>query len=114
MFAQALIFTAFDVGLDPRQGKVFGPALAPILVGATFGMSTLASALARPGYTGVSFNPARCLGLMVAKGEMQFHYVHWLGPLCAAIVNGAFYYFAPLWVRERPARERAHSRERGV
>ena len=54
MFAQALIFTAFGVGLDPRQGKVFGPALSPILVGLTLGLGTLASSLAKPGYTGIS------------------------------------------------------------
>ncbi|KAM0715336.1 hypothetical protein Q7P37_008834 [Cladosporium fusiforme] len=104
-FSLALVFLAFGVGLDPRQGKVFGPALSPFLVGLTLGFATLASAIARPGYTGVSFNPARCMGLMVAKGEMQYHYVHWLGPLSAAMVNGLFYYFAPPYVREKPLRE---------
>jgi glycerol uptake facilitator-like aquaporin len=59
MLAQALIFTAFGVGLDPRQGRVFGPALAPFLVGGTLGLATLASTLAKPGYTGV------CMGYPV-------------------------------------------------
>ena len=53
MFAQALIFIAFGVGLDPRQAKVFGPAFAPILVGASLGFGTLASGLAKQGYHGV-------------------------------------------------------------
>lgn len=53
IFAQALIFTAFGVGLDPRQAKVFGAALAPILVGFILGLTTLASSITRPGYTGV-------------------------------------------------------------
>lgn len=53
LFALALIFLAFGVGLDPRQGKVFGPALSPILVGATLAFATLASSTAKPGYTGV-------------------------------------------------------------
>lgn len=53
MFALGLIFLAFGVGLDPRQGKVLGPALSPILVGAILGFATLASSVARPGYTGV-------------------------------------------------------------
>lgn len=53
MFDQAMIFVAFGVGLDPRQGKVFGAALSPILVGASLSLGTLASALLRPGYTGV-------------------------------------------------------------
>lgn len=53
MFAQALIISAFGVGLDPRQAKVFGPALSPILVGLTLGLGTLASGMAKPGYTGI-------------------------------------------------------------
>lgn len=52
MFAQALLFTAFGVGLDPRQAKIFGAALAPILVGFVLGLATLASGILRPGYTG--------------------------------------------------------------
>ena len=52
-FAQALIFVAFGVGLDPRQGKVFGAALSPILVGASLSLGTLASAMVKPGYTGI-------------------------------------------------------------
>ncbi|KAK0926669.1 hypothetical protein LTR57_004124 [Friedmanniomyces endolithicus] len=102
LFSQALIFTAFGVGLDPRQGKVFGPALSPVLVGFTLGFGTLASSLAKPGYTGISFNSARCLGLMVAKGDMQYHYVHWLAASSAAILNGLFYHFAPPYVRGKP------------
>jgi hypothetical protein len=31
MTSFALLFLAFGVGLDPRQGDVFGPALSPIL-----------------------------------------------------------------------------------
>ncbi|EMC97689.1 hypothetical protein BAUCODRAFT_147735 [Baudoinia panamericana UAMH 10762] len=102
MFSQALIFTAFGVGLDPRQATVFGPALAPILVGMTLGLGTLASSLAKPGYTGLSFNSARCLGFMVAKGDMQYHYIHWLATLAATMLNGVFYHFAPPYVRGKP------------
>ncbi|KAK1808885.1 hypothetical protein LTR12_016750 [Friedmanniomyces endolithicus] len=102
LFSQALIFTAFGVGLDPRQGKVFGPALSPVLVGFTLGFGTLASSLAKPGYTGISFNSARCLGLMIAKGDMQYHYVHWLAASSAAMLNGLFYHFAPPYVRGKP------------
>jgi hypothetical protein len=53
MFSLGLIFLAFGVGLDPRQAKVIGPALSLILVGMVVGFSTLASAAAKPGYTGV-------------------------------------------------------------
>ena len=53
MFAQALIFVAFGVGLDPRQAKVFGAALSPIFVGASLALGTFASALVKEGYTGI-------------------------------------------------------------
>lgn len=38
---------------------------------------------------------------------MQYHYVHWLGPLAASMVNGLFYSFAPPYVRDKPMRETA-------
>jgi hypothetical protein len=53
IFCQAMIFLAFGIGLDPRQGKTIGPTLAPTLVGLLLGFGTLASAIARPGYTGM-------------------------------------------------------------
>lgn len=53
MFSQALIFVAFGVGLDPRQGKIFGPAYAPLLVGTTLGFGTLASGQDAIGYSGL-------------------------------------------------------------
>ena len=53
MFSQAMIFLAFGVGLDPRQAKVFGSALAPIFVGATLALGTFSSSLIKPGYSGV-------------------------------------------------------------
>lgn len=55
----------------------------------------------KPGYTGVSFKNARCLGLMVAKGRMQYHYAHLLGTITAAKVNVLFYYFVPPYVGVR-------------
>jgi hypothetical protein len=39
---------------------------------------------------------------MLAKGELQVHYVHWLAALAAAMLNAAFYFFAPPYMRERP------------
>lgn len=53
MYSQALIFIAFGIGLNPRQGKVIGPAFAPLLIGAVLAIGNLCSNLARPGYTGM-------------------------------------------------------------
>lgn len=53
----------------------------------------------------LAFNPARCMGLMVAKNDLQYHYVHWLGPFAASIVHGVFYYFVPPYVRDKSMRE---------
>ena len=39
---------------------------------------------------------------MVAKGDMQYHYMHWLGTLAAAMLNGVFYYFAPPYMKDTP------------
>lgn len=55
----------------------------------------------------IAFNPARCMGLMVAKNEMQYHYVHWLGPLAASMTHGVIYYLVPPYVRDKSMREAA-------
>lgn len=117
LFCQALIFIAFGLGLDPRQNKVLGPAFAPVLIGVSLSLGLMCSGLLKPGYTGmceqlqhslclgpvlilIAFNPARCLGLMTAKDEMQYHYIHWLAPLTATILNGLFYQIAPPWTQQ--------------
>lgn len=48
----ASIFLAFGVGLDPRQGQVFGPALSPILVGSTVALTQLGTIVVKQGYYG--------------------------------------------------------------
>ena len=45
------------------------------------------------------------MGLMLAKNEMQYHYIHWLGPLAASVMHGIFYYFVPPYRRDKPLRE---------
>ena len=43
------------------------------------------------------------MGLMVAKSQMQYHYIHWLADLAACVTNGLFYYFIPPYVpRQSP------------
>lgn len=48
-----------------------------------------------------SFNPARCLGLMLAKNDLQYHWVHWVAPLTATMLNGFVYHVAPPWQKEK-------------
>ena len=41
---------------------------------------------------------------MVAKKELQYHYLHWLGPFAASIIHGVFYHFVPPYVRDQSMR----------
>ncbi|KAF2016459.1 aquaporin-like protein [Aaosphaeria arxii CBS 175.79] len=97
MTSFGLIFIAFGVGLDPRQRQVFGPAVSSLLVGMALGFTSFVSGIARPGYTGASLNPARCLGLMSAADQFNYHYIHWFGDLTAAIINGIMYWIIPIY-----------------
>ncbi|KAF2031681.1 aquaporin-like protein [Setomelanomma holmii] len=98
MTSFVLIFIAFGVGLDPRQREVFGPALSPLLVGLAQCLVTFASGIARPGYSAaVGNNPARCLGLMTAANRFDYHYIHWVGPMTTAILNGILYWVIPIY-----------------
>lgn len=97
MSSFALIFIAFGVGLDPRQQKVFGPALSPILVGLAQALTSFSSGFVKPGYAGASLNPARCLGLMAAAERFDYHYIHWTGDITAALLNGLMYWAIPIY-----------------
>lgn len=48
----AAIFLAFGVGLDPRQGQVFGSAYSPVLVGLSVGFVDFGSTIVRKGWYG--------------------------------------------------------------
>jgi glycerol uptake facilitator-like aquaporin len=54
MCTLTLVFIAFGVALNPRQERVYGPALAPWLVGLTLGLLSWASAYEKAGYGGAS------------------------------------------------------------
>ncbi|PLB48635.1 aquaporin-like protein [Aspergillus steynii IBT 23096] len=92
-----LIFLAFGVALDPRQAKVFGHATAPWFVGVVLGVVTWGTAWTRDGYIGASVNPARCFGAYVASSFPGYHWIHWVGPLAAAVAHGLVYFIDPLW-----------------
>jgi len=96
-----LIFLSFGVGLDPRQRAVFGPALAPALVGLILGVCTFGTGVARPGYTGVSANPARCLAVFVASEFPSYYWIHWVGPIAAGMVHGLFYWLIPPYLHRK-------------
>ncbi|KAL4863574.1 hypothetical protein BDV12DRAFT_177325 [Aspergillus spectabilis] len=101
----ALIFFSFAVGLDPRQRAVFGPALGPILCGLVVAMLTFFTGITLPGYTGFSGNPGRCFGAMVGSHFESYHWIHWIGPLTAAVVHGVLYQLLPPQTGVRPGGE---------
>ncbi|KAJ5527200.1 hypothetical protein N7513_011359 [Penicillium frequentans] len=96
-----VIFLAFGVALDPRQAKVFGPAVGPWFVGIVVGVVCWATAFTREGYIGASLNPARCFGAYVASEFPTYHWIHWVGPLAASIAHGLVYFVDPLWTETR-------------
>ncbi|KIW17022.1 hypothetical protein PV08_04213 [Exophiala spinifera] len=90
-----LVFMAFGVGLDPRQKEIFGPALAPILVGLSAGACALCFAFSGPGSGGAALNPARCFGVFVGSRFPGWHWINWVGPLAASILHGVVYWVVP-------------------
>lgn len=96
-----VLFLAFGLGLDPRNQGSFGPALGPFLVGFSSAVALFAGGIARPGYLGLSCNPARCLGLMAASHRFTYHWVHWIGDLTACVVHAFIYYAVPPFCNQR-------------
>src|SRR3954467_15787679 len=76
MFDFCVLFVSYGVALDPSQGQVFGPVLAPFFVSTTLAMCIFASSLlADPPFTGASMNPSRCFGPAIALAD----YYEWEG-----------------------------------
>lgn len=126
-----LLFLAFGVGLDPRQASAFGPALAPILVGGSLGVVSLASAFSIPGFGGAGMNPGRCTAVWIGSGrslgvtgsnaDMGYTgpnggrlWVYYIGPLAAAIAHGIVYQLLPPRSGEGRKSSRANSRMKDV
>lgn len=89
------LFLAFGIGLDPRQRNVYGPALAPALVGGVVWTLVMTFGFALPGYGGASLNPTRCFGAYVATGFPGWHWIHWVGPTLASMCHGLVYFLVP-------------------
>jgi len=97
-FSFVLIFLAFGIALEPKQGQVMGPALAPLFVGLTLGLLIFISGdLVPPGYTGAGMNPARCFGPAVVQGGelWTFNWVFWVGPIFASLLQGIVFNLVP-------------------
>ncbi|KIN09121.1 hypothetical protein OIDMADRAFT_48950 [Oidiodendron maius Zn] len=95
-FALVSIFLAFALGLDPRQATLFSPTVGPALVGLSVGMLIFASAgLGFSGYSGPSFNPARCLAFSVARNNWDNQWIFWVAPMAASVIQSAMYHLVP-------------------
>ncbi|GJP55467.1 hypothetical protein CLOM_g14422 [Closterium sp. NIES-68] len=101
IFTFALLFIAFGVALDQTQGALFGPIIAPIIIGVILSLLIFISgAIAPPGYTGVGMNPARCFGPAAAMGSeagvlWENLWVFLVGPLLGALALGLLYNLVP-------------------
>ncbi|TVY83573.1 Aquaporin-4, partial [Lachnellula suecica] len=96
-----LLLLSFGVGLDPRQGKVFGPKLGPFLTACSLGLVSFSSVGLAPGYPGAGLNPARCFSFAVARGTFQNQWIWWFGPVSGALVHSVVYHIVPPYHLER-------------
>lgn len=97
-FTFVLLYVSFGIALDPKQGAVFGPALAPFLIGTTLGLLIFVSgSLMAPGYVGAGMNPARCFGPAVVMGGQLWkdNWVFWVGPMLACLAIAFLYNLIP-------------------
>ncbi|ETN37091.1 uncharacterized protein HMPREF1541_08081 [Cyphellophora europaea CBS 101466] len=93
----SLIILVFGVALDPRNKAVLGPVLGPFLVGSTLGVLSFGLSFGKEGYGGPSMNPARCFGAYVGSRFPGWHWVHWVGPIAAAVAHAIMYAAVPPW-----------------
>lgn len=119
-------FLAFGVGLDPRQGLLFGPKLGPFLTACALGLMAFATVGLAPGYPGAGMNPARCFAFAVARGEFSRkleasrpavfkillrvsvsdmrgidQWIWWVGPLTGSLLHTTVYHAVPPYHHEK-------------
>lgn len=124
MFTFALLFIAYGIAFEPRQGALFGPIAAPLFIGSMLGLILFASAgnSTLPGYA-PGMNWAICVGPEVAMGASTpgFH-VYFTGPLLASFLHALLFigapphhakdgcFTAPLLMQERVSRKESDAR----
>jgi glycerol uptake facilitator-like aquaporin len=96
-----VLYLAFGLGLDPRNKGSFSPSVGPFLVGASSAVALFAGGVARPGYLGLSCNPARCLGLQSASHRFTYLWVQWVADFTACVVHAFIYYAVPPFCNQR-------------
>ncbi|KAK9760069.1 hypothetical protein K7432_016288 [Basidiobolus ranarum] len=80
------------IGLDPKQRKVYGPAIPACCVALSLGLNIFVSGGLNTGYIGVGANPGKYLGVAVASGNYQQFWIPWFAPMCASIVQSSLYW----------------------
>jgi len=89
MFSFALLFVAYGVAFDSRQGQLFGPIVAPLLIGVTLGLLIFsAGGISPPTATSPPFTPgmnwAMCTGPAFATEFEGHEWIYVVGPIVAA------------------------------
>eukprot|EP00897_Mesotaenium_endlicherianum_P009670 jgi/Mesen1/8731/ME000052S08158 len=97
-FTLVNLFLAFGIALNPKQQQVFGPIVAPVMIGGVLGLLIFISGLLMgPGYVGAGMNPARCFGPAVVHGGDLWddNWVFWVGPFLACVAQAVIYNVIP-------------------
>ena len=101
-FTFCLLFFAFGIAFEPKQREVFGPVLAPILIGMGLGLILFASsslpsaAGGGPGAGIPSMNWSVCFGPSVALWSFEpTHWVYPIGTLACSAVHGLLFLGSP-------------------
>jgi hypothetical protein len=90
-----LLFPAYGVAFDRQQADVYGPILAPIVIGTSLGLAIwVSSGMIDFGYVWGG-NPALCMGSAVGASDWKDTWVVWVGALLASAVHSLLYLAVP-------------------
>lgn len=105
-----VLFVAYGVALDDKQRQIFGPWLAPFIIGTLIGLLIYLTGPLQPMGNGAIAYPTRCFGPAVAMGLVtadsfelgnsgvivnNAQWIYWIGPLIASCIHVFFYRAVP-------------------
>jgi glycerol uptake facilitator-like aquaporin len=65
------------------------------------GLVSFSSSGVAPGYSGAGMNPGRCFAFAIARRDLKYNWIWWVGPAIGGLILALLYNFVPPFHAQR-------------